>query len=181
MSDNEDLGGRIARMSEDMIMCSTIFRDGEKVPVPAEQLTFRPSVYGVLINGDQALLHGYMDGYDFPGGGLNPGEGLKEGLQREFLEETGITVDVGNLIYVTQDFFIHPATQKAYHTVLMYFICSNPRGEITTNNFDMHEQAVARAAEWKNLSDIPSLKYYNPLSADQIRHILDMAKAGKGI
>ena len=144
-------------MSESIVLCSTIYRDGEKIPVPADKLTFRPSVYGVLLQNDRVLLHGYMDGFDFPGGGLNPGESLKEGLQREFLEETGITVDVGKLLYVTQDFFIHPATQKPYHTVLFYYACSNPRGEISTEFFDEHEKAVARAAEWKQVSELSGL------------------------
>lgn len=170
-----------AIMAERVIMCSTIYRDAEKVPVPAEELTFRPSVYGVLIDGEKVLLHGYMDGYDFPGGGLNKGEGLKEGLQREFFEETGVTIDVGKLLYVTQDFFIHPATQKAYHTVLLYYACSNPRGTITTDNFDEHEKAVARAAEWQPLSAIQGLRFFNPLSREEIGELIEMAKSDKGI
>lgn len=168
-------------MSDGIIMCSTIFRDAEKIPVPVDQLTFRPSVYGVLVKDDQVLLHGYMDGYDFPGGGLNPGEDLREGLKREFREETGVSVDVGSILHVTQDFFIHPATQKPYHTILIYLACSNPRGEVSTEYFDEHEQAVARAAEWKSTSELAHLRYFNPLNLEQILSIVEMAKTGKGI
>lgn len=168
-------------MDDDTVWCSTIFRDAEKVPVAASELTFRPSVYGVLIDGEKVLLHGYMDGFDFPGGGLNIGESLKDGLQREFHEETGITIDVGNLLHVTQDFFIHPASQKAFHTVLLYFTCLNPRGTISTEHFDEHEKAVARPAEWKPISELHNLRYFNPLSKDEIFHLVEMAKTGKGI
>lgn len=168
-------------MADETVWCSTIYRDAEKVPVAASELTFRPSVYGVLIDQGRVLLHGYMDGYDFPGGGLSPGESLQGGLRREFFEETGVTVDVGKLLFVTQDFFIHPATQKPYHTVLMYFACSNPRGEITTDHFDEHERAVARAAEWRQLSDISALQFFNPLTSEERKHVIEMAQAGKGI
>lgn len=37
-----------------------------------------------------------------PGGGLNIGEPLEEGLHREMVEETGITPKVGRLLFVQQ-------------------------------------------------------------------------------
>lgn len=167
-------------MSDDVVWCTTVFRD-EKIPIPLDELTFRPSVYGVLTRGEQVLLHGYMDGYDFPGGGINKGETLVDGLRREFHEETGVTVDVGSLLHATQDFFIHPASQKAYHTVLLYYACSNPQGDISTEHFDEHEKAVAREAEWVDIAKLPDLRFFNPLSKETIREIAEMAKTGKRI
>lgn len=37
-----------------------------------------------------------------PGGGLDPGESIEDGLVREFIEETGIRPEIGNLLYVQQ-------------------------------------------------------------------------------
>jgi ADP-ribose pyrophosphatase YjhB (NUDIX family) len=37
-----------------------------------------------------------------PGGGLEPGESLPQGLEREMVEETGIQPTIGNLVYIQQ-------------------------------------------------------------------------------
>jgi 8-oxo-dGTP pyrophosphatase MutT (NUDIX family) len=40
-----------------------------------------------------------------PGGGLDDGEALLDGLRREMLEETGIAPEIGELLYIQQFFF----------------------------------------------------------------------------
>lgn len=58
-----------------------------------------------------------------PGGGLDEGEALVPGLEREMLEETGIRPKVGNLLYVQQftyndkdylEFFFHVTNDQDY-------------------------------------------------------------------
>lgn len=58
-----------------------------------------------------------------PGGGLDEGEALIPGVEREILEETGITPKVGNLLYVQQftyndkdylEFFFHVTNSQDY-------------------------------------------------------------------
>lgn len=73
--------------------------------VPAEKLIFRPSVYGLLFRDNQILLSQQWGGYDFPGGGVNVDETLSEALQREFKEETGLSVVVGDPLYCGTSFF----------------------------------------------------------------------------
>ena len=72
---------------------------------------FNIRVYGLLINelnqilvSDEAFLNGTL-ATKFPGGGLELGEGLIDGLKREFVEETGIAVEVKSHFYTT-DFFV---------------------------------------------------------------------------
>lgn len=60
-----------------------------------------------------------------PGGGLDAGESLTDGIMREMLEETGITPKVGRLLYVQQftsqgrdqeylEFFFHIENAEDY-------------------------------------------------------------------
>ncbi|MFS0727648.1 NUDIX domain-containing protein [Paenibacillus sp. 1P07SE] len=55
---------------------------------------------GLIIEKDCVLLVEYNDNgvhYNLPGGGLEPGETIKEGVAREVLEETNAKVTVGSL------------------------------------------------------------------------------------
>jgi ADP-ribose pyrophosphatase YjhB (NUDIX family) len=61
-----------------------------------------------------------------PGGGLEPGESLYEGLRREMTEETGVQPKIGKLLFVQQyedeikefiEFFFHIENPEDYHTI----------------------------------------------------------------
>lgn len=62
-------------------------------------------VYGLLFNGQNEVLltDELRNGFSmtkFPGGGLEFGEGLAAGLQREFQEELALDIQVDNLFYI---------------------------------------------------------------------------------
>ena len=68
-------------------------------------------MYGVLINEKQQVLVSdeYIRGNyytKFPGGGLEFGEGTRDCLRREFIEEMNLNVEVGEHIYTTDYFQI---------------------------------------------------------------------------
>jgi ADP-ribose pyrophosphatase YjhB (NUDIX family) len=64
-----------------------------------------------------------------PGGGLDPREGLADGLKREIIEETGITPVVGKLLFVQQfksdradrheelEFFFHVSNPEEFEDI----------------------------------------------------------------
>ena len=71
---------------------------GVRQEVAIKDLAFRPSVYGVAIWDGKVLLVPQWDGYDFPGGGVDLGETLDEAFRREVFEESGLTVERGEIL-----------------------------------------------------------------------------------
>jgi 8-oxo-dGTP diphosphatase len=61
-----------------------------------------------------------------PGGRLAPGESLKECVVREVYEETGLNVDVGDLVYVSE-FWDEEFNQ---HKVECFFLATVEAGEL---------------------------------------------------
>ncbi len=56
----------------------------------------------------------------FPGGGLEWGEGLADGLKREIQEELGLDAEIGSLFYVN-DYFQKSAFQSQDQLISFYF------------------------------------------------------------
>ena len=78
-----------------------------------EKPKFNVRVYGILINNHQEVLLSDEEEQGkqfikFPGGGLEYGEGLIEGLKREFIEECDLPIEILKHFYTT-DFFIESA------------------------------------------------------------------------
>lgn len=86
---------------------------------------FNLRVYGVLINdrkqvlvSDEFIRGSYYT--KFPGGGLEFGEGTRDCLRREFLEEMNLPVKVGEHIYTT-DYFQLSAFNPLHQIVSIYY------------------------------------------------------------
>lgn len=148
-------------MQDRVVVCHDI--NGVEETVSADELQFRPSVYGVILRGDAVLLSKQWDGYDFPGGGIHKGERIAEALVREVREETGLDVAPGTLIHVSEDFFVSIESRKKLQSYLFYYTASVIGGEISTDFLTDHEKRYMERAQWVPLSDIESLKFYNPV------------------
>lgn len=86
---------------------------------------FNLRVYGILINAQGQILVSdeYIQGAyytKFPGGGLEIGEGTRDGLKREFMEEMNLRVDVQDHFYTT-DFFQPSAFRKGDQIISVYY------------------------------------------------------------
>lgn len=86
---------------------------------------FNLRVYGILINenkqvlvSDELIRGMYIT--KFPGGGLEFGEGTKDCLRREFLEEMNLKVDVVDHIYTT-DFYQRSAFNPDHQIISIYY------------------------------------------------------------
>jgi ADP-ribose pyrophosphatase YjhB (NUDIX family) len=85
-------------------------------------------VYGILVNENRQVLVSdeFIRGglyTKFPGGGLEVGEGTRDCLRREFLEEMNLRVEVGNHIYTT-DFYQQSAFNNAHQILSIYYYAS---------------------------------------------------------
>jgi hypothetical protein len=82
-------------------------------------------VYGILINAQHQILVSDelirgMKITKFCGGGLEEGEGTRQCLAREFLEEMNLEIEVGEHIYTT-DYFQPSAFKEGDQIISIYY------------------------------------------------------------
>ncbi len=111
---------------------------------------FNIRVYGILITEDQKVLVSdeFIRGNyytKFPGGGMEFGEGTRECLEREFMEEMNLKIKVGEHLYTT-DFFQISAFNPEHQIVSIYYLV-HPLEEIKVplreKQFDFDEEQMA--------------------------------------
>ena len=132
---------------------------------------FSIRIYGILMNDRKQVLVSdeFIRGMyvtKFPGGGLEFGEGTRDCLKREFMEEMNLLVEIGNHIYTT-DFYQMSAFNKDHQIVSIYYFVKAleeikvPLREVP---FDFDEQQVRiynetgqtetfRFIDWDNFSE----------------------------
>ncbi len=122
---------------------------------------FNVRVYGLLINEHQEILVSDEQEYGmqftkFPGGGLEYGEGLTDGLKREFVEECNAEVEVISHFYTT-DFFVKSAFNDS-QIISVYYLVKNINTldlNFKTKVFDFDgEGDVLQAFRWVKLSEL---------------------------
>ena len=91
---------------------------------------FNVRVYGILLDEEKRLLVSdeFIRGNyitKLPGGGLEIGEGTRDGLAREFMEEANIAVNVGDHFYTT-DFYQISAFNNKDQIISIYYLVHTP-------------------------------------------------------
>ena len=127
---------------------------GSYIDLPENKFVFRPSIYGVIIDQDKVVLmkNKRNQKYWFPGGGLELGETIKEALKRETKEETGLEVEVKELLLFKENFFYYQPLDEAYHAFLFFFACEPKTKElIPDEKVDDYE---AEKPRWVLIGDV---------------------------
>lgn len=111
---------------------------------------FNIRVYGILINekkqvlvADEFIRGGYYT--KFPGGGLEFGEGTRDCLKREFMEEMNLKVEVGDHIYTT-DYYQQSAFNPAHQIISIYYYAKaleEIKAPLRNKEFDFDERELA--------------------------------------
>lgn len=123
-------------------------------------MAFNVRVYGILMNEKEEVLLSDENRFGrkftkFPGGGLEHGEGLKECVKREFMEELHLDVEVGELIYLT-DFYQQSAFNDNDQIISVYYkVESSEASKIPTKvvPFDF-EEGYEEVHRWKSIREL---------------------------
>lgn len=129
---------------------------GGMIEAPVSELEFRPSVYGVIIDGSRVLLLRYAANGKraLPGGRVEKGETLPQALLREIREETGLIVRVDAFITMSERFFYYDPEGKAFQAYIFYYRCTPLAGYLTTE-FNVPGDASSAPA-WTAIDDVRS-------------------------
>jgi len=96
----------------------------------------------VLVRRRQPPLAGQ---WSLPGGLVEVGETMADGVAREILEETGLTIEVGPIVEVLDRIIRDDEGRVRYHYVLVDFVCE-PRGGVLIAASDAADAVWADAA-----------------------------------
>ena len=88
--------------------------------------------------------------WSIPGGMLELGETVRQGVEREAMEETGLTVRATELLGVFDRVVRDPDGKTLYHYVLIDFLCKRVSG-------DLHAAGDASEARWVESGEIAVL------------------------
>lgn len=91
-------------------------------------------VGAVIVDGDCVLLvrrasEPLKGEWSVPGGMLELGEKLRDGVRREVLEETGLQVEPGEVLDVFDSIFRDDHGRTQYHYVLIDYLCQLVSGD----------------------------------------------------
>lgn len=89
--------------------------------------------------------------WSIPGGGLDVGETIVEGVRRELLEETGIAVRVLGHIETLERIVYDEQERVRYHFVIIDYLCEAVGGEL-------HSGSDVTDAAWVSRDDLAPYK-----------------------
>jgi len=141
---------------------------------------FNVRVYGLLINDDNEILisdeqEQGMRFTKFPGGGLEFGEGLIEGLKREFIEECSAEIEVLSHFYTT-DFFVKSAFNES-QVISVYYLVKNKNYlnlSIKAAVFDFDgEGDTLQSFRWVKMTDLKPDDFLFPTDQRVVKLLTD--------
>lgn len=133
----------------------------------------RVGAKAVIIENESILLIEYRDEnglhYNLPGGGVEPGESVKDAVKREAMEEAAIDVEVGELLSAIE---YEPQRNDYWagdgHSIYFIFECKrNPNTiPVLPDNPDPHQTGV----RWIKISNLKKIELLPHISEQLIEY-----------
>lgn len=138
----------------------------------------RVSARGIVINNDRVLLNEFGGGeyYNIPGGGVEPGETVKQAVVREIFEESGLNVSVGDLIYVLE---YEPNNCNFIYgkksSISLVFRCFLSGGDNITKpsipDIDPDNEELISEPKWVEISKLKDINYLPYIHEELMKYI----------
>lgn len=118
----------------------------------------RTRVNGILIENENLLMVKHQMGngrifWSVPGGGMDFGTSAIENLQREFLEETNLVVEVGEYL------FVHEYLVPPLHALEHFFLVKRISGKVKLGKDPelSGDNQILQEISWKTISDVKNI------------------------
>ncbi|MDR7314834.1 NUDIX hydrolase [Brevibacillus nitrificans] len=122
---------------------------------------FNYRVAAVWIRDGRVLLHRLHSEqtWSLPGGRVAMGEDSRQSLSRELLEELGIKVKVGDLLWSVENFFTY--AEQPYHEFGLYYLIDSEDTQIPDTDDTFYGAEGPRLIfQWTPLSQLPQTSLY---------------------
>ncbi|GAA0459664.1 NUDIX hydrolase [Alkalibacillus silvisoli] len=125
--------------------------------------------------GNILLVKEHHDGWVFPGGQVEIGENLEDGVIREVKEESGIDVVVSRLVGVYSNTCVHKwydGVTDVPTKVMFDFVCEPIGGELTTSEETTDSRWVPKndVLDWIEASAIRT-RYQSYLDGERVKYM----------
>ncbi|GFI21749.1 RNA pyrophosphohydrolase [Lachnospiraceae bacterium] len=141
-----------------------------------DEYVFSYRVAGICIQDGKVLLQKPTNdtAFAFPGGHVTFGESNEQTLMREFQEEIGADISVGDLKWVGEIFF--PWNNKPCHQICLYYIVEINSENIPTQGMFMGQEQIEGQKfklefHWVPLDELKNIEVYPTNIVELMNHM----------